>query len=147
MIRYGRGADPLFNAFRKIIDEKEVVYHDRMPREELAKYYRSADLVLGQFNPVYANFSLVELETMACGAPIVTLDKYEIKKEFNNLNRLENLAFRLLENKEFRQRFMKRNLEYVKKMHGEREVAQINIKHINSVLKKRKSLSNMSKNL
>jgi glycosyltransferase involved in cell wall biosynthesis len=136
MINYGRGADPLFNAFKKIVNKKDVIYHDRMPHKELAKYYRSADLVLGQFNENLGNFSLVELEAMACGAPIVTLDKYEIKKEFEKLNQLEELAFKLIENKKFKEQFIKRNLAYVKKMHSEKSVTKMNLKNINNIKKK-----------
>jgi len=135
MINYGRGADPLFNAFKKLVNQKDVVYHNRMPIVELAKYYRSADLILGQFNLVYANFSMVELETMACGAPIVTLDKYEIKNEFSNLENLEKLAFKILENKRFTKQFVKRNLDYVLKTHSERAVVKMNLKNIEKVKK------------
>jgi glycosyltransferase involved in cell wall biosynthesis len=130
MINYGGGADPLFNAFKKIIDEKEVIYHDRMSRDELAKYYRSADIVLGQFNEVLGNFSMIELEAMACGAPIVTLDKYEIKKEFEKLENLEKLAFKLIKDKKFKDKFVKRNMNYVRAVHSENSVINLNIKTI-----------------
>ncbi len=135
MINYGQGADPLFSAFKKIINEKDVIYHNRMPHDELAKHYRSADLVLGQFNENLGNFSLVELEAMACGAPIVTLDKYEIKKEFSELDKLEALAFKLIEDKKFKKQFIKRNQEYVYNYHSEENVIKSIKEHIKNIKK------------
>jgi glycosyltransferase involved in cell wall biosynthesis len=128
MIKYGNGEDPLFNAFKKIIDLKDVIYHDKMSSMELATYYRSADLVLGQFNETLGNLSMIELEAIACGASIVTLDQYEIREEFSNLSKLEPLAFRLLNNsvedQNFKKEFIKRNQEYVYNIHSEKAVAE-----------------------
>jgi glycosyltransferase involved in cell wall biosynthesis len=138
MIKYGQGADPLFNAFQKIVDEKDVIYHDKMPHDELLKHYRGADLVLGQFNPNLGNLSLVELEAMACGAPIVTLDMYEIKNELSSLSKLEDLAFRLIKDKKFKNQFVKRNLEYVYKTHSEKAVIEANRKNIQKLIDNRK---------
>jgi glycosyltransferase involved in cell wall biosynthesis len=135
MINYGHGADPLFNTFKKLVDEKDVIYHNKMPKEELAKLYRSADLVLGQFNPVYYNFSMVELEAILCGAPIVTLERYEIGKEFSKLEKLEALAFKLITDKKFKDKFIKRNSEYVLRTHSEKAVAEKNIKNITNIQK------------
>lgn len=125
MIRYGGGEDPLFNAFKQLVDLKDVVYHEKMPHYELCKYYRSANIVLGQFNDTLGNFSLVELEAMASGAALVTLDIYEINQEFGGLKNLEKLAFRLIEDKAFKKRFIKRNLDYVIRNHSEKAVAKI----------------------
>jgi hypothetical protein len=138
MINYGQGADPLFNTFKKLVNEKDVIYHDRMSKIDLAKHYRSADLVLGQFNPVYANFSMVELEAILCGAPIVTLEKYEIRNEFSSLENLEKLAFKILKDKKFTKHFVKRNIDYVLKVHSEKAVAELNNKNIEKVKKKLK---------
>jgi len=136
MINYGLGADPLFNAFKRMVDKNDVVYHERMPREELAKYYRSADLVLGQFNPLLANLSMIELEAMACGAPLVTLDIYQIKDELASLENLEKLAFKILGDKKFRIQFIERNAKYVLKIHSEKAVTKLNNQIISEEMKR-----------
>jgi hypothetical protein len=71
----------------------------------------------------------VELEAMACGGPIITLDKYEINTY--PLNDLEKLAFKLLENKDFKNRYIKKNIVYINKMHSPNSVSKLNIENIN----------------
>jgi len=97
---------------------KDIVWHDFMRRENLPAFYRGADLILGSFsqNHYYANLNLVELEAMACGAAVVACDKYEfIKRE---LHGLPDFALRLLEDKKFREKYIRDSIAYVKKVHS-----------------------------
>jgi len=137
MIRYGGGEDPLFGAFKRIVNMKDVVYHDKMKREELSKYYRSADLILGQFNPNLAALGMVELEAMACGGAVISLDKYEIYTY--PINTLERLALRIVEDKKFRDSYIKKNIAYIKKMHSPEGVSRLCIDFINKKNLLRKS--------
>jgi hypothetical protein len=105
-----------------------------MPHEELHKYYRSADLVLGQFGESLGTLSLVELEAIACGAPLVTLDKYELKL---SLSKAEETAFKLIENPEFKRNYIKRNLDYVRRVHSEKAVSELHMKNLNEIKKKK----------
>jgi len=126
VVRYPTGDDdPLFNEMMTMLPKEDVIIHPRIDRTQVGTYYKSADLLLGQFNENYANFSLVELDGMACGAAVVTLDKYEIKNEYSSLENLEKLAFRLLEDKKFRKKIIDRNLKYVSTVHSEKNVANI----------------------
>jgi len=76
---------------------------------------------------------------MACGAPLVTLDKYEIKRELRSLNNMESLAYRLIDDIKFRKDFIARNLKYVRDVHSGKAVARTNISNINKFLAKNKT--------
>lgn len=131
IIRYGRGADPLYDEFVGIVGKEHLIEHPLMPREELVKYYRGADLVLGQFNPNLGNLSLVELEAMACGAPIVTLDKFELDYP---TEKLDSIAFRLIADKKYRLSYIKKNNSYVRKVHSEEAVAELHRKNLKEIM-------------
>jgi glycosyltransferase involved in cell wall biosynthesis len=47
---------------------------DWIPREEMARWYHKADLVIGQFGLGIA--SAIELEAMSCGVPVIFFDKW-----------------------------------------------------------------------
>jgi len=79
-----------------------VIWHDFVNREDLPELYSSFDLILGSFGK--GLLSLVELEAMMCGGCVVTYDKYEIKKEFNELTTLSKL---LIENKTVKSQYIK----------------------------------------
>jgi len=136
LISYGRGADPLLAEFlNKVLDKDSCIIHDLMPRSKLNSYFVSADLVLGQFNENIACCGLIELEAISMGAPLVTLDKYEIMTELKDL---EKIAFKLLEDKEFRKSYIEKNKEIVKKNHSIKEIAELHSKNLSMVIAKKK---------
>ncbi|MEV4756886.1 glycosyltransferase [Micromonospora sp. NPDC049559] len=66
-------ADPFANRLRGLAESCGVADRFRLvgavPREELAAWYRSADVVVAA--PWYEPFGLTPLEAMACGVPVV----------------------------------------------------------------------------
>lgn len=134
VINYGSGMDPLFKSFKKkFLKKGTFIEHKLMPHEELAKMFRGADLVLGQFNEAFGSLTLLELEAMATGAPVVTQAKYELNIP---LNKCESLAFKLIEDKKFRSKYIKENIDYVRKVHSEEVVAKLHEKNIKNLIKK-----------
>lgn len=105
-----------YNLFKKYTDkyEKYIIWHDFIPRQEFPSYYSSFDLVLGAFGKGLLN--LVELEAMACGATVVSWDKYEFIKI--PLNDLSKFSLKLLSDNKYKENYVKRSKEYVKNVHG-----------------------------
>lgn len=103
---------------------KHIISHELIPREDLLSYYRGADLVLGAFNKnyFYANMNLVELEAMAAEGAVICHDKYEFIKM--DMSEMKKLAFKLIEDKKFRIKYIKESKEYVKRIHGPDNVAK-----------------------
>lgn len=105
--------------------EKNIVWIDKIPREKMAEWYSADwDCILGSFFPdkYYAILNMIELEAMACKAPVLGHDLYEVL--FEPLENMFPLACKLIEDKEFRAQYIKRNYEYVMKVHGPESVAQ-----------------------
>jgi glycosyltransferase involved in cell wall biosynthesis len=110
--------------------KKKIVWHPFMKRDHLPEFYSQFDLILGAFNPhyYYANLNLVELEAMACKIPVVTHDKYELIK--TDLNKLPDLALKLLENPQFKKTYITRCYDYTLDMHGEKSVFKLHQKNL-----------------
>jgi glycosyltransferase involved in cell wall biosynthesis len=98
---------------KELRDKKTYFWHSFMTREELVKFYRSADLILGQFN--YGMLGLIELEAMACNIPVISKSDFEIPMK---VQELPELAMKILTDEKFKEQFCKRNFDYVQKVHS-----------------------------
>lgn len=137
-IKYGLAHSPLEQDFLlQLKDKKTYIQHKMMTPEELAKMYRSSDLVIGQFSPELGCLCLIELESMACKAPVIFFDKYELK---HKLDDVEKIAFKILGDKLFRKRYVEKNYNYVMKVHSEKAVGKRVINDINLLSRKNKKL-------
>jgi hypothetical protein len=59
---------------------------------------------------------MIELEAMACKAPIIVSDLNELI--FKNFVELKELAFNIIENKDFREKYIEKNYEYILSKHS-----------------------------
>ncbi|MDR2640881.1 MAG: hypothetical protein LBC61_06395 [Candidatus Peribacteria bacterium] len=93
-------------------------------------YSANWDLVLGAFyyEKFAAILNTIELEAMACKAPIIACDLNEII--FKPLDEIENLAYKIIDDKEFRKAYVEKNYKYVLKVHSTKNVAKIYEKYI-----------------
>ena len=94
-----------------------IVWLPMVPREDIGNYYTADfDLVLWSLWPYddYAMLNMMELECMACKAPIVAMDSFEIIK--TPFAQIEDLAWRVLEDVMFRKEYVQRNYDYVKRV-------------------------------
>ncbi|MDO4713484.1 MAG: glycosyltransferase family 4 protein [bacterium] len=114
---------PYLPALRKL--EKNIVWIEKVPREEMASYYSAEwDCVLGSFFPEkwYAILNMIELEAMACKAPVLGHDLYEVL--FEPLENMFALACKLIEDTRFKAEYIQRNYNYVLATHSLAVVAK-----------------------
>jgi len=115
--------------------EENIIWLDQIDRDKITYYYSADwDLVLGSFYPEkpYAVLNMIELEAMACKAPIIVSDLNELI--FKNFVELKELAFNIIENKDFREKYIEKNYEYILSKHSWENVAKIYEKYINKLL-------------
>ncbi len=131
LIDYGFQGGPLTPELKMRLKDKEIyIWHKRMDKERLATMYRSADLILGQFNETLGMLSLVELEAMDCGAPMVTLDLYELNLP---LDQCEKKVFKILENNKFKKQYVNRLYNYVVRTHSAESIKKVIISNIQKI--------------
>lgn len=95
----------------------KITWLPMVPREEIGRYYKSDfDLVLWSLWPYddYAMLNMMELECMVCKSPIVAMDSFEIIK--TPFNKIEELAWKILEDPMYRKEYVQRNYDYVKRV-------------------------------
>ncbi len=114
-----------------------IIWLDYIPRDQFPYYY-SADrnLVLWSFFPdkIYAVLNLIELEAMACEAPILCCDLNEII--FEPIGNMEKMAYKIIEDKSYKDWYVKRNYDYVVKVHWMENIAKVYEKYIQILLEK-----------
>jgi len=130
-VDYGKKS-PDETKFIKTIEKNHCKKCEFLSQEKLATYFRSADLIIGQFSDVAGN-GLIELQAMACKAPLVSYDIYETIKV--DRKDLPKYAIKLINNKTFRTKEIKRNYEYVSKVHNPKTIAKQYLKNIQEVIK------------
>ncbi len=99
---------------RELTDPKTYFWHGYMAKPVLASMLRGADLVFGDFS--IGALSLLPLQVMALGRPIVTLDRYEVVRR--DLDELPDLALSLLSDRDFREDRVRANRDHVVSVHG-----------------------------
>jgi len=77
---------------------------------------------------------MIENEAMACKAPVLCCDLNEII--FEPLEKLEDLAYKIIEDKKYRNWYIERNYDYIKKVHSCEAVAKIYEEDIKELMKK-----------
>lgn len=123
-----------YNKYSKYLEkiEKNIIWIDQLNREELPYYYSADwDLVLGSFYPEkeYAILNLIELEAMACKAPIIAHDLHEVI--LISLDELRgDFLYKMIDDKEFKRNYIERNYQYILEKHSLEEVSKIYYKKI-----------------
>ena len=62
--------EKILELIKKLNLQKDIIFMDYVPEEELPKWYNAADLVV--YPCSYAGFGMPPLEAMACGTPVIT---------------------------------------------------------------------------
>jgi len=118
--------------------KENIIWLPLIERNNLWKYYKSDwNLVLWSMWPYddYAMLNMIELEAMACRCPIVAMDSFEIIK--TKYEDIEKLAFKVLEDKQFRKDYIEKNYNYVKKIHSAENVSKIYLENLKPLLKEK----------
>jgi len=105
--------------------DKHIIWLPLIDRERISIYYKSPwDLVLWNMcqHPTNAMLNMIELEAMACKAPIVAMDVFEVIKV--SYDKIEELALKVLEDTWYRKEYVKRNYSYVKSKHSIENVSK-----------------------
>jgi len=114
-----------------------IVWINTINHSQMPNYYSADwDLLLGSFFPEkpYAMLNMIENEAMACKAPVVCCDLNEVI--FEPLENLEELSYKIIEDKEYKNRYIERNYNYIKKVHSCEAVAKIYEKDIKNLMRK-----------
>lgn len=127
------------NKYQKELNliKNNIVWLNTIPRDKMPNYYSADwDLLLWSFFPEkpYAMLNMIENEAMACKAPVLCCDLNEVI--FEPLENLENLAYKIIEDKKYREWYITRNYEYIKKVHSCEAVAKIYEEDIKNLLQK-----------
>ena len=134
IIKYPISNYKLINKYLKKYKDN-IIWLPLIKRELIWKYYKADwDLVLWSMWP-YKNYSMlnmIELELMACKAPVVAMDSFEIIK--TKYDDIEKLSWKVLENKDFRNYYIKKNYNYVKNIHSLENVSKIYLKNLKPFL-------------
>jgi len=112
-----------------------IIWLPMINRNKLWEYYKAEwDLVLWSLWPYddYAMLNMIELEAMACKAPIVAMDAYEIIK--TKYEDIENLAIKVFVDENFRKKYIEKNYNYVKKIHSSENVAKIYVEKLKPLI-------------
>lgn len=119
-----------------------IIWLPIIERIKIWSYYKTDwDLVLWSlwYSDDYAMLNMMELEAMACKSPIVAMDSFEIIK--TKYSEIDNLALKLLEDKDFKNEYIEKNYEYVKKIHSLENIAEIYLENLKPFLKSKLNLS------
>lgn len=98
---------------KNLASDPHYVWHGYMDKPTLAGVIRGADIVFGDFS--IGALSLLPMQVMAARRPIVSLDRYEVLKEY--ADDLAGLTRRILSDDQFRSAFIKRNARYIQEVH------------------------------
>lgn len=106
--------------------KNNIIWVPLIPREKLPIYYNSDwNIVFWSLykHDDYAMLNMIELEAMACKCPIIATDSFEIIKiSYENI---EKLAWKVLEDNNYKNYYVNRNYDYVKKYHSIENVSKI----------------------
>ncbi len=112
----------------KLGNDPHYEWHGYMDKPTLASVIRGSDLVFGDFS--IGALSLLPMQVMATKRPIVSLDRYEILKEYSET--LPELTRRLLSDTLFKVNFVEKNFRYV---HDTHTAANISARHLSNLEK------------
>ncbi len=111
--------------------DKRFEWLPYMDKPTLVSVIRGADLVFGDFS--IGALSMLPLQVMFSGRPIVTLDRYEVVKK--DLDELGELALKLLSDAAFRDNYIKKTGEHARNFHSPESVARIHQENLERVRK------------
>ena len=117
---------------KDLTDSSTYFWHDFMDKETLAWKIRGADLCFWDFE-LWA-LTLMDMQIMACKKAIITYDKYEIVKI--DIDKLLDLTKNILENKNFKEKYISKNYKYIMEFHTEEAVSKIHLNNLKPFFKK-----------
>lgn len=117
--------------------KNNIIWLPLIDRENIWNYFKANwNLVLWSLWPYdnYAMLNMIELELMACKAPLVAMDSFEIIKV--RYEKIEDLAFKVLEDKVFKDNYVDKNYKYVRKVHSLENIAYIYLDNLKILFNK-----------
>ena len=122
------GNPHLYGAREKILElikklnlQKDIIFRDYVPEEELPKWYNAADLMV--YPCSYAGFGMPPLEAMSCGTPVITSKSTSLPEvvgdagiivDPQDINTLTNKMYNVLTNENLSENMSKKGLERAK---------------------------------
>jgi Glycosyltransferase len=119
------GNPHLYGAREKILElieklnlQKDIIFRDYVPEEELPKWYNAADLMV--YPCLYAGFGMPPLEAMACGTPVITSNTTSLPEvvgdagimiDPQDINTLANNMYNVLTNDGLKEDMSKKGLK------------------------------------
>ena len=142
------GSPNLHGAREKLLEliemlnlQKDVIFMDYVPEEELYKWYNAADLMV--YPCSYAGFGMPPLEAMACGTPVITSNTTSLPEvvgnagimvDPRNIDALSINMYEVLTNEGLREDMSKKGLKRAKIFNWD-ESATKTLKIYNGMLK------------
>jgi len=110
--------DDIFETIDALNLKNEVIFTGYVPKEDLVKFYNTADLFV--YPSVYEGFGLPPLEAMACGCPVITSNISSLPEVVGNagitvnpydVEELVEAMYRVLNDEDLRKELSKKGLE------------------------------------
>jgi hypothetical protein len=102
-----------------------ITWLPKANQETMREYYlHDWDLVIGSLykEKPYAILNMIELESMAYQLPILAIDHYETL--FYPIEAIEEIAKKLVSDRNYRNEYTKKNLDYILEHHAPKRVSE-----------------------
>jgi len=111
----------IFKTVEKLNLQKDIIFTDYVPEEDLVKLYNAAEVFV--YPSIYEGFGLPPLEAMSCGCPVITSNISSLPEVVGdagitidpyNIEELANKMYEVLINEDLRKELSTKGLERAK---------------------------------
>jgi glycosyltransferase involved in cell wall biosynthesis len=125
------GERELLDALRNI-PSRNLIMVEKIPHHLMPSWYISSDVVIGQ--AALGILSLIELEAMSCGVPVVVYDKYyDYGYKTKSIESAWSMLENILSDTEFRRKLIEKGKRIIREKHEAGFVADLYLKYLASI--------------